>query len=296
MNVFSEIAKVRQRLGEARRLGKTVGLVPTMGSFHDGHLSLIAKAVADNDEVVVSVYVNPAQFGPTEDFDGYPRDIDRDVRLAARQGATIVFAPADSEMYPVGHRTIVSPETIAKALCGKSRPGHFDGVATVCAKLFNIIRPDRVYMGLKDYQQVLVVRQMIRDLDFDISVVAVPTVRDAEGLALSSRNRYLSEEERLAAYCLPRALADAQALLERGVTDVSLVRRKVLEQVDENGLVELEYLSFCDPHTLVEVESIQGDTLVAIAARVGRARLIDNCVLKAGELAASRRSAGSGGC
>jgi pantoate--beta-alanine ligase len=261
------------------KAGATVGFVPTMGFFHEGHLSLMRAARDECDFVVISIFVNPIQFGTTEDINIYPRDLGRDLALAAREGVDLVFVPSEEEMYPAGFETMVEPGQTAADLCGATRPGHFRGVATVVAKLFNIIKPDMAYFGQKDAQQVAVIRRMIKDLNFDIKIKVCPIVREKDGLAMSSRNTYLSKEERGQASVLFQALSQAREAVAAGETNVSKIRRRIKRKIAEQYLVDLEYVKIVDPETMEPVEKIEGDVLVAVAARVGRARLIDNMTL-----------------
>ncbi len=266
MKAVETIRELRRELG-AIRPGRTVGLVPTMGAFHDGHLSLIRAARAETDVVVVSVFVNPTQFGHAEDLASYPSNSDRDLRLAAAASVDLILSPSPAEMYPEGFQTWVEVEEVARGLEGDVRPGHFRGVATVCLKLFNIVRPDRAYFGQKDAQQAAVVEQMVRDLNVDLELRVLPTVRDPDGLALSSRNAYLAEGERLTAVALPRALAAGLDAYRQG-GDPASEARALLERTP--GL-ELDY---------VEGSRLNGHLVLAAAIRVGGTRLIDNLILE----------------
>lgn len=276
-----EMARFRRERAQA---GGSVGMVPTMGSFHEGHLSLMRQAVAENGTTVVSLFVNPAQFGPGEDFDRYPRDEDGDRELARSCGVDGLFVPPVGEIYPAGDSTRVCVDGLTGSLCGAFRPGHFSGVATVLVKLFHIVRPDRAYFGEKDYQQLRVVQQMVRDLCFDLEVVACPIVRDPDGLAASSRNRFLSGPERTEAQRLSRALFAARDLCGRGVWDRSALVSALAPILDspEGGLFCLEYLELVDPETLQPVDRIEAGSSarLALAARVGKTRLIDNILLE----------------
>jgi pantoate--beta-alanine ligase len=272
---------LRAELDAARLAGHSIGLVPTMGALHEGHLSLIDRSVAENGVTVVTIFVNPTQFRPGEDLDQYPRPIEDDTALAAERGADILFTPDASEVYPDGFATTVSIRGITEKLCGDpSRRGHehFDGVTTVVAKLFNMVAPTRAYFGQKDAQQVAVIRKMVRDLDFRVDVVASPIVREADGLAMSSRNLYLSAEERVRALALSRALQDAAAALADGQRDaaaLSAIARMQLADTDE-----LEYFELVDPDTLEPVTTVERPVLAAVCARVGKTRLIDNVILE----------------
>lgn len=275
------MAALRSMLAPSRGDGRTVGLVPTMGSFHEGHLELMRAARKACDTVVVSLFVNPAQFGPTEDLGSYPRDERRDAALAADERVDVLFVPAVEEVYPHGFAATVRVRGLTEVLCGDPRrrgPSHFDGVATVVAKLFNMVQPDVAFFGQKDAQQVLVIRQMTRDLDLPVRIETLPTVRDADGLALSSRNAYLQEDERERATALSRALAAAESAVARGELDSAAVLAAARAELDEAG-IEPEYLELRSNTDLSPVERVNGSTLLAVAAHVGRARLIDNTVL-----------------
>lgn len=266
----------------ARRcLAGSVGLVPTMGYLHEGHLSLVRRARLENDHVVVSIFVNPTQFGPNEDLDRYPRDLQRDLRLLEIETADIVFAPSEEEMYPPGFDEWVEVRgAIAERLEGEFRPGHFRGVTTVVARLFRIIEPQRAYFGQKDAQQLRVVRRMVQEQGLPVHVVAMPTVREPDGLAMSSRNVYLSPDDRRAALVLPRALALARGLvLGEGVIDAGELRDRLREYISNEPRVEIDYVSVADEETLEELDRIDRPALVLLAARVGGTRLIDNTIV-----------------
>jgi pantoate--beta-alanine ligase len=255
-----------------------IGLVPTMGALHEGHLSLLRRARAGSDVLVMSLFVNPAQFGPNEDLDAYPRDEARDARLAEAEGVDVLFAPPVEEVYPPGFATAVRVDGIADVLCGAHRPGHFEGVTTVVAKLLNMVRPDVAYFGQKDAQQAIVIRRMVRDLDMPVEIEVCPTVREPDGLALSSRNAYLSPEERELALGLSRALRAAERAVANGEIDAEAV---LAAARGELGELDPEYLELRSAEDFSPVERVNGSTLLAVAARVGRARLIDNVVLEA---------------
>lgn len=281
MEVVKRIRDLKTIVRRAKQDGKSVGLVPTMGFLHDGHLSLVRQARRDCDLVVVSVFVNPLQFGPQEDFGEYPRDLDRDCRLLAQAQADVVFAPPVEEMYPQGQAnmlTFVEVHKITERLCGASRPGHFRGVATVVTKLFNIAEPDRAYFGQKDAQQVAVIKHMVADLNMNVTVVPVPTVREADGLAMSSRNTYLSGPERQAALVLSQALAAAQRLLAAGERDAGKIRGAMRQLIAAEPRATVDYISVSDPVYLTEMEQVRAPALVALAVKIGRTRLIDNLV------------------
>jgi pantoate--beta-alanine ligase len=257
-----------------------VGLVPTMGYLHEGHLALVRQAVAENDHVAVSIFVNPTQFGPTEDFNSYPRDPERDLQLLREAGVALVFMPPVSEMYPPGFQTYVEVTGVSQGLEGARRPGHFRGVATVVAKLFNIVQPDRAYFGQKDAQQVAVIQRMVADLAMPLQIVVVPTVRAADGLALSSRNSYLTPEQRQAAPVLYRALMAAKALFDSGNKSPEALRQAMCDVLNSEPLAQVDYVSAADASTLVELDSpTDRPILLSMAVRIGRTRLIDNLVL-----------------
>lgn len=282
MQTFTTIHELRAAR-TALPPGQTVGLVPTMGYLHEGHLALVAAARAANAIVAVSIFVNPAQFGPNEDFSRYPRDEARDLRLLAAAGVDWVFLPPPAEMYPPGYQTYVEVRDVTTRLEGAVRPGHFAGVATVVAKLFNLVQPTRAYFGQKDAQQVVVLRRMVRDLNFPLELVVRPTEREPDGLARSSRNVYLNPEERVAALCLSRALHAAEAQWQAGARNGATLRAAMQAVLDAEPLARPDYVSVADPETLEELQAIapgQG-ALASLAVRIGRTRLIDNVVLEA---------------
>jgi pantoate--beta-alanine ligase len=284
MRTLRTVRELREALAPERRAGRTIGLVPTMGAFHEGHLSLIRRARRDCDVVVVSLFINPTQFAPTEDLDAYPRDEQRDAALAEAEAVDLLFAPSVEEVYPDGFATTVTVGGITEMLEGhptRRGPGHFAGVTTVVTKLFNMAGPDVAYFGQKDAQQALVLRRLVRDLDIPVRIEVCPTVRDPDGLALSSRNAYLSESEREQALALSRALRAAGAAVEAGERDAEAVLRIARAELDGAG-IEPEYLELRSTTDLTPVERVNGSTLLAVAARVGRARLIDNVVLGSG--------------
>jgi pantoate--beta-alanine ligase len=284
MRTVRTVRELRDALAPERRAGRTIGLVPTMGAFHDGHLSLIRRARRDSDVVVVSLFVNPTQFAPSEDLDAYPRDEQRDAALAEAEGVDLLFAPPLEEVYPDGFGTTVTVGALTEILEGhptRRGPSHFAGVTTVVTKLFNMVGPDIAYFGQKDAQQALVLRKLVRDLDMPVRIEVCPTVRDRDGMALSSRNAYLTDAERRRALALSRALRAAHAAVEAGERDGDAVLRAARAELDEAG-IEPEYLELRSATDLSPVERVNGSTLLAVAARVGRARLIDNVVLGAG--------------
>ncbi|MBX6352621.1 MAG: pantoate--beta-alanine ligase [Thermoflavifilum sp.] len=276
MQQFTTIADLRAALAPARRAGRSIGFVPTMGYLHEGHLALVEAARRDNDVTVVSIFVNPLQFGPNEDFDRYPRDLARDLSMLSQAGVDYVFTPSVEEMYPRPILTRVIQPALSDKLCGKSRPGHFDGVATVVAKLLHIVGPDRAYFGQKDGQQVVLVRRMVEDLNFPVEIITVPTVREADGLAKSSRNVYLTPEERPHATVLYRALQDAKAAIEAGERSAQRIRDRMVKMISAEPMVRLDYAEVVSADTLEPLTDIEGRVMLAVAAYVGRARLIDN--------------------
>jgi pantoate--beta-alanine ligase len=278
MKTVRTVAELRAQLRPARSDGRTIGLVPTMGAFHAGHVSLMERARAETDLVVVSLFVNPTQFGPGEDLAAYPRDEARDAEIAAAAGVDVLFAPPAEEVYPDGFQTAVTVGALAQPLEGAHRPGHFDGVATVVVKLLNMVGPDVAFFGQKDAQQALVVRRVVRDLDIPARIAVCPTVREADGLALSSRNAYLAPADRERAIALRRALDAAEQAVAAGERDAGAVATAAQAAMEPFG-VEPEYLALVASETLQPVEQIDGEILVALAARVGRARLIDNTLI-----------------
>lgn len=276
MEIITTVDGVRKQVKEWRKEGLSVGLVPTMGYLHEGHKSLIDKAVAENDRVVVSVFVNPIQFGPTEDLASYPRDLDRDAELCEKAGANVIFHPEDSEMYFDDFCTYVDMDDLTKGLCGKTRPTHFRGVCTVVSKLFHIVAPDRAYFGQKDAQQLAVIRRMVRDLNFDIEIVGCPIVREADGLAKSSRNTYLSAEERKAALVLSKAVFLGEKLVREGETEADKLVSEMKACIEAEKLAKIDYVSAVDAVTMESVHRIDRPVLVAMAVYIGKTRLIDN--------------------
>lgn len=276
MKQIAMVADVRRALTDVHG---SIGLVPTMGYLHAGHMALVERARRENDIVVVTIFVNPAQFGPEEDFARYPRDVQRDLGMLRKAGVDYVFTPEPSEMYPEGFSSYVTVEGLSDKLEGDFRPGHFRGVATVVAKLFNIVPAERAYFGQKDAQQVVVIRRMVRDLNFRVQIVAVSTVREPDGLALSSRNVYLNPEERQSALVLSRSLFTARDLYEKGERNAREIRSAIRGMLEAEPGVKPDYVTVSDPDSLDELDQIEGRALVALAARVGKTRLIDNIVL-----------------
>ncbi len=263
-----------------RRQEKTIVFVPTMGFLHEGHLSLMREGKAHGDDLVVSIFINPTQFGPGEDLETYPRDLERDLDLVRKEGVDAVFVPDVHEIYGERFQTYVELEKLPNHLCGNSRPVFFKGVATVVAKLFNIVKPHVAVFGQKDYQQFVIVRQMVRDLNLDITVIGAPTVREPGGLAMSSRNTYLTPEQRVSALSLHQSLNNAQALLESGTQDASKIIDVTTDLIRSHPDTEIDYIAVCDPETLVDVKTINRPVRMALAVKVGKARLIDNMLLK----------------
>lgn len=276
MKTAKTVQEVREIVKEWRKEGLSVGLVPTMGYLHEGHQSLIAKSVSQNDRTVVSIFLNPIQFGPSEDLESYPRDPERDARLCENTGADLIFRPDVSDMYYEDFCTYADMDVLTKNLCGKSRPTHFRGVCTVVLKLFNIVKPDRAYFGQKDAQQLAVIRRMVRDFNIDIEIVGCPIVREADGLAKSSRNTYLSPEERKAALILSRALKKGRELIRTGETDSKRIISVMTGLIESEPLADIDYVSVVDAVTMQDVDVIESDVLVAVAVRIGKTRLIDN--------------------
>ncbi|MEM8946855.1 MAG: pantoate--beta-alanine ligase [Planctomycetota bacterium] len=270
------IAETRATIEAAKHAGKTIGFVPTMGALHEGHLSLVKASVATCDRTVVSVFVNPTQFGPGEDFDRYPRELEKDLQLLEKLGCWLVFAPSTEEMYPKGSETLVDVGAVARPLEGTARPKHFAGVATVVLKLFQIVPADQAFFGQKDYQQTLVIQQLIHDLSVPIKLVVCPTVREADGLAMSSRNAYLSPSQREQAMSLWQSLQLAKQLVTEGTVDVAEITRKMQSVFASQPDAVIEYIAFVEDGTVQSVETIAGPTVILLAVRVGKTRLIDN--------------------
>ena len=276
MRLLTTIAELREAL---KRAPRPLGLVPTMGLLHQGHLALVKRAREENATTLVTIFVNPAQFGPHEDFGSYPRDLERDLRLLGEEGVPLLFAPSAQEIYPPGFDTWVEVGALARRLEGEARPGHFRGVCTLVLKLINLLRPDRAYFGQKDAQQALVVRRMARDLDLGVEIVTAPTVREPDGLALSSRNSYLNPAERQAAPVLYRALCLARQQFDGGLRDAAAIREEMKALISSEPLAQADYVSIADVETLEELDDLDRPALVSLAVRIGQARLIDNILL-----------------
>lgn len=274
------VEDVRNNVKEWKKQGLSVGFVPTMGYLHEGHASLIERAAAENDKVVVSVFVNPIQFGPTEDLESYPRDFEADCVLCEKMGADLVFHPENEEMYFEDFCTFVDINTLSEVLCGKTRPIHFRGVCTVVSKLFNIVAPDKAYFGQKDAQQLAIIKRMVRDLNFDIEIIGCPIIREDDGLAKSSRNTYLNPQERAAAVILSKAIFTGQKMVKEGIKDALTVKATMMAILKSEPLANVEYVEMVDFGTLQDVETINGPILTAIAVRIGKTRLIDNFIVE----------------
>lgn len=281
MQIVKTVNEVRQIIKEQKKQGKTIGLVPTMGFLHDGHLSLMTEAKKSTDYVVVSIFVNPTQFGPSEDLATYPRDLARDASLCEGVGVDLIFAPDVEEMYPAGYSTYVDCEgSITKQLCGASRPSHFKGVTSVVSKLFNIVMPDVAFFGQKDAQQVAVIEKMVRELNFDIVIKACPIVRESDGLAMSSRNSYLNVEERQAALVLSQALNHAKKRMESGIASTRTLVDDMRQIIETSPYATIDYVQIVDSRTLEGIDVLNDDFLVALAVKIGKTRLIDNFRLR----------------
>ncbi len=279
MQIAYTIKEVREQVKAWKKEGLTVGLVPTMGYLHEGHASLMKKAVEQNDRVVTSVFLNPTQFAPTEDLESYPRDFEQDCKLCDSLGVSLVFHPESEEMYAPDFCTWVDMDVLSKTLCGKSRPIHFRGVCTVVSKLFNIVTPDRAYFGQKDAQQLAIIRRMVRDLNMDIEIVGCPIVREEDGLAKSSRNTYLNEEERKAALVLSQSIFLGQKMVQEGETDAAIIKAAMTEKIQSEPLARIDYVEIVDGLSMQPVDTVQSPTLAAIAVYIGKTRLIDNFIV-----------------
>lgn len=279
MKIVSAVDDVRRQVREWRAGGLSVGLVPTMGYLHEGHKSLIDKAVEQNDRVVVSVFVNPTQFGPGEDLATYPRDLDRDAALCEEAGASLIFHPEQEDMYFDDFCTWVDMDGLTKGLCGKTRPTHFRGVCTVVSKLFHIVQPDRAYFGQKDAQQLAVIRRMVRDLNFDLEIVGCPIIREEDGLAKSSRNTYLSPEEREAATILHKALVQGREMIQNGEKQADAVVKEITAIIQSEPLAKIDYVEVVDFDRIESIQTIEGTVLTAVAVYIGKTRLIDNFII-----------------
>ncbi|MCI8648179.1 MAG: pantoate--beta-alanine ligase [Firmicutes bacterium] len=278
MKTAETIKEVRKIVNQWRKEGLTVGLVPTMGFLHEGHESLMKRSLEENDRTVVSIFVNPMQFGKSEDLDSYPRDFEKDSCICQNAGVNLIFHPASEEMYPAQFFTYTDMDILTESLCGSKRPGHFRGVCTVVSKLFHIVSPDRAYFGQKDAQQLAVIKKMVQDLNFDLEVVGCPTVREADGLAKSSRNTYLSPEERKAAGILHQALECARQAISNGEQDIAKLRSDMVQMIESEPLAGIDYVELVDGETLQPLKTLEKPALIAVAVKFGKTRLIDNYI------------------
>ena len=279
MKIVGTVKEVREQVKAWRKEGLSVGYVPTMGYLHEGHASLMKKSVENNDKTVASIFVNPMQFGPTEDLEAYPRDLDRDAALCEEIGVNLIFHPEVEEMYEDGFCSFVDMNGLTKGLCGKTRPTHFRGVCTVVNKFFNIVKPDRAYFGQKDAQQLAVIKRMVADLNMDIEIIGCPIVREKDGLAKSSRNTYLSEEERRAALCLSKSIFLAESLVKDGEKSAEIIKAEMRKVLEAEPLARIDYVEVVDSLTIEPVVEVKSGTLIAIAVYIGKTRLIDNTII-----------------
>jgi len=280
MRIVQPIPEMQALADEIRAQGKVIGFVPTMGYFHQGHLSLMRLAAQKADVVVISLFVNPTQFGPGEDFEEYPRDFNRDKNLAEENGVDIIFHPDQKEMYPEGFLTSVEVDKISRVLCGISRPHHFQGVTTVCAKLFHIVKPHFAVFGQKDFQQSVIIKRMVEDMNFDLDIITAPIIREADGLAMSSRNTYLSKAEREDALSLNRALFQAREMIQKGERSTEKLNNFIKKEISEKKHTRIDYISIVHPETLQPLDLIKDKVLLALAVFVGKTRLIDNVLIE----------------
>jgi pantoate--beta-alanine ligase len=280
MRVVTKVSDARDAVCKAKAGHKRIGLVPTMGFLHEGHLSLVRMSLRKTDFTVVSLFVNPVQFGPREDFREYPRDLKQDTEVLEKMGVDLLFAPDEKEMYPEGYKTFVEVEDLQDKLCGRSRPGHFRGVCTVVLKLLEIADPDETFFGQKDAQQVLIIKKMVRDLNLDVEIGVLPIVRDRDGLALSSRNIYLDKRQRKAALCLIKSLREAQHLLDSGERDAAVILRKMKQVIGAEPLAKIDYVEIVDLEKLEPLDKIEREALIALAVFIGKVRLIDNMIVR----------------
>jgi pantoate--beta-alanine ligase len=280
VEIYHRISDIRDYVKARRREGKKIGFVPTMGYLHQGHLTLMERAKEENDIVIASIFINPTQFGPDEDYEDYPRNLEHDAKLAKGVGIDIIFAPKVEEIYLKDACTRVEVDDLTTKLCGASRPGHFRGVCTIVTKLFNIVNPDRAYFGQKDAQQVLVIKKMVEDLNFDVKIVVVPIVREEDGLAMSSRNKYLSTKEREAALILFKSLTLAKNMIEAGKRDANLIKSQIIKNIENEPLARIDYVHIANEKNLKEVDLVTGKILIALAVYIGETRLIDNILLE----------------
>lgn len=281
MQVFNNVKSMQDWCIEQKKQGKSIGLVPTMGYLHEGHLSLVRAARRDCDLVVISIFVNPIQFGQGEDYETYPRKLERDSALLVKENADAIFAPEVKDMYPAGYDTFVEVfGGITAKMCGASRPGHFKGVTTVVGKLFHICQPDRAYFGQKDAQQLLIIKKMVRELNFPLEIIRMPIIRESDGLAMSSRNVYLNEEERRQALVLNQALKMAENDIRHGERDIEKIRQQIKDMIETRPLARIDYIEIANGQDLSELEEMQGEVLIALAVKFGKTRLIDNLLVE----------------
>jgi len=280
MEVITKINEMRTRVLSVKDRKRSIGLVPTMGALHDGHISLIRSARKENDELVVSIYLNPTQFDNSDDFDKYPRQLNEDIEIIRKENADVVFAPCTEEMYPEGFCTHVTESRLSDALCGRVRPGHFNGVATIVTKLFNIIQPGRAYFGQKDYQQSAIIKRLVADMNMDIDILVCPIVRDEDGLALSSRNRRLDPDERQNALCIHGSLTKAREMFASNIRDAKEIIEEMTSVIKKTEHTKIDYISIVNADTLEDISSVNGKALTAVAVWIGNTRLIDNTILE----------------
>lgn len=280
MKIINDINEMQTFAANLRQQRKTIGFVPTMGFLHEGHLSLMRIARPKCDALVVSIFVNPTQFGPTEDYEKYPRNFEQDERFCRQENVDIIFYPSKERMYSEPHHTFVNVSALSETMCGLSRPGHFQGVATVVAKLFNIVKPHLAVFGQKDYQQALIIRQMVNDLNFDVEILTGPIIREADGLAMSSRNKYLRSEEREKAQLLFKSLEMAKKLVKEGKYEAEFISKQIRDLILQTRGVVIDYIAIVDGRTLRPIEEISENTLIALAVKIGDTRLIDNIVIQ----------------
>jgi pantoate--beta-alanine ligase len=279
MKVIKKIDEMRSAVSDVKSRGMSIGFVPTMGYLHEGHRSLVRESLRKADVTVVSIFVNPAQFGPREDFKEYPRDLDRDSEVLEREGVDYLFVPESDEIYPQGHKAYVEVYDLQDKLCGRSRPGHFRGVCTVVLKLFNIINPDISFFGQKDAQQAIILKRMVKELNLEVIIEVLPIIREEDGLALSSRNKYLTQEERKAALILSKSLKEAQSMMEKGQRDSAAIIKEMKEIIGREPLAKIDYVEIVDMDKLNPVDKIEKKALVAMSIFIGKVRLIDNTIL-----------------
>jgi len=279
MKIIHTVKEVKEIVNEWKKENKTIGFVPTMGYLHNGHKSLIDRAVKENEKTVVSIFVNPIQFGPNEDLESYPRDMERDSKLCEEAGVDLIFAPDKDEMYGESFYSFVGVNTLTEELCGKSRPVHFQGVCTVVTKLFNIVTPDHAYFGQKDAQQLAIIKRMVKDLNMNLEVIGCPIVREEDGLAMSSRNTYLNQEERKAALILKNTLDAATKLIKVNVTDTEELLKKLRTHIELEPLAKIDYIEVVDTLTMKPVKEVNEDSMIAMAVYIGKTRLIDNMLI-----------------